>query len=200
MYTQKEVVKKLNDIGINIKLRTLQNYEFEYKLISSVKRGAGYGGKWVKYDKVHLIEVATAYVMLHGMNDTLKDALRLQNLYGKIINEPMAEIKSCNINKARLWALDDNKFLSLYKEKYFDVFIKENAEKIRELSKIYEVILKQSAAAEAIDMQRDGVVQPTQYLYNESLRYKVYSTLIIKSLWVQYFIMFDLFFDAILCE
>jgi hypothetical protein len=62
---QKEVLERLNQIGIPMKYGTLLNYE-KQKLITPPRRGSGYGGKWAEYDIWAVAEVATAWKLIHG--------------------------------------------------------------------------------------------------------------------------------------
>lgn len=63
---QKEVLTVLNDeFGIPIKYGTLLNYE-KWGLITSPRRGAGYGGKWAEYEVEAVAETVAAWKLIHG--------------------------------------------------------------------------------------------------------------------------------------
>lgn len=66
MATADEIVSQSEKLGAKFNKRTLYNYTAS-KCIPEPKRGAGYGGKWVEYNKIDIIWAVVTWRMIHGV-------------------------------------------------------------------------------------------------------------------------------------
>ncbi|MBP2642602.1 MAG: hypothetical protein H6Q67_489 [Firmicutes bacterium] len=64
--TPDEIVEGAKRLGATFNKRTLFNYTAD-KCLPEPKRGAGYGGKWVEYEKMDTIWATVAWRMIHGV-------------------------------------------------------------------------------------------------------------------------------------
>lgn len=67
-----EVLAHLAEAGVNITAQTLRNWERD-QLITSPKRGAGYGGKWSEYPRHVLAECYAAHMLLQVLPKKIID-------------------------------------------------------------------------------------------------------------------------------
>lgn len=67
-----EMLDRLAQVGINVTIQTLRNWERQ-RLITPPERGGGYGGKWSNYAESVLAECYAAHMLLQVLPKTKMD-------------------------------------------------------------------------------------------------------------------------------
>jgi len=70
-----EAVQRLSELGIEITVRTLQNWAYRYKVITKPKTGS-YGkgrGRWAHYSEVAIKEAVTVHILREKHRMTVKE-------------------------------------------------------------------------------------------------------------------------------